>query len=83
MWVLVMSGFAGTGLDSGGVEADPPGPIFLATTGRVVLIQWGVKLPQPPRQIEHWASRVLVVGGIDAPGTIILDNSRLAIDLSQ
>ena len=44
MWVLVVSGFAGTGLDSGGVEADPSGPKFLATTGRVVLIQWG----EPP-----------------------------------
>jgi len=53
MWVLVVSGFAGTGLNSGGVEADPSGPIFLATTGRVVLIEWGVKPPNP-RQIEHW-----------------------------
>jgi len=36
---------AGTGL--GEVEADTPRPKFSATSEKVVLIQWGVKPPNP------------------------------------
>jgi len=50
MWVLVVSGFAGTGLDSGGVEADPPDQNFWPPLGGSSSSSGGggVKPPQPP-----------------------------------
>jgi len=49
MWVLVMSGFAGTGLDFGGVEADPPDPnLWPPLGGSSSSSGGGVKPPNPP-----------------------------------
>jgi len=45
IWVLVVSGFAGSGLE---VSKPAPRRKFSATTGEVVLIQSGVKSCQPP-----------------------------------
>jgi len=52
IWVLVVSGFAGTGL---GGRSRPPDQNFRPPSPGVVLIQWGVLgFRNPPRQIEHW-----------------------------
>ena len=45
IWVLVVNGFAGTGLEG---SKPTPRPKFLATSGEIVLIQWGLNPANPP-----------------------------------